>query len=412
MRDLDDDPIMEMIIKAEVKPKKLPFLSPLYNAINYGSLEMVRSLISSGGNPMEKDINGDSCLHYAAQSGQLEILKYLIEEVGCPAGTEGWFRKNVLHIAADAKDLPMVKYLVEAGLDPNAEDENDCSVIQYACCSGDLELVCYIIEYMTNELHMELEDILYHNSRPTESEIGRRNIYDVSDFTRNPLCCACCFGHLSIVKYFVEDCGYSPTKVKGVQLKAPLESAVFGNHVHIVEYLAQAKHFLIPGDQFVFLATTTASLKTIKYLAEVLNYKFNCREYEMFSGNTPIHLASYSGRIELVRYFFQILKYDPSIKGNKDDQPIHSAASKGQLEVVKYLINEHSISTTALNQYGETPLHLASYYGHMPLVKYLTLELKCNPLATYAECSGSSLHRAASKGQIEIARFFCKSLEM
>ena len=56
-----------MIISAELKPKKLPLYSPLYRAVSMGSLERVKTLIvKEKENPMVKDINGDSCLHYAA----------------------------------------------------------------------------------------------------------------------------------------------------------------------------------------------------------------------------------------------------------------------------------------------------------------------------------------------------------
>lgn len=108
MKDLSDSRI-DMINAAEFKPKVLPFLSPLHDAIHWG----VRKLIKAGENPMEEDINSNSCVYYAAMLGKLEILKYLIEEVECPPGTEGWCGKNVLHMAAETNHLPMVQYLMQ-----------------------------------------------------------------------------------------------------------------------------------------------------------------------------------------------------------------------------------------------------------------------------------------------------------
>ena len=98
-KDLKDSR-MEMILSAESKPAKLQMFSELYNAIQQGKLKRVKELIKENENPMDKDVNGDSCLHYAVEFSQFEILKYLIEEVECPPGTEGWNGCTVLHLAA------------------------------------------------------------------------------------------------------------------------------------------------------------------------------------------------------------------------------------------------------------------------------------------------------------------------
>ena len=136
-----------MIVAAESKPKKLPNLSPLYQAIDKGNLHQVMSLIRRKQNPMARDINGDSCLHYAVTLHQFKILKYLIEEVQCPAGTDGWNETTVLHIAAQTNQLAVVRYLVESEhckLDPTTEDLDGHSALHYACSGGDPSIVRYL----------------------------------------------------------------------------------------------------------------------------------------------------------------------------------------------------------------------------------------------------------------------------
>ena len=53
----------------------------LHQATRRGDLELVMRLIQNDNfDPMEKDQNGDTALHCAAEGGNLAVLKFLIEE--------------------------------------------------------------------------------------------------------------------------------------------------------------------------------------------------------------------------------------------------------------------------------------------------------------------------------------------
>lgn len=151
-----------MMISAERKRKPLPFINPLRLAISVGNLSKVKQLIEDGKNPLDRDINNETSLHIAALLGQLHILKYLIEDIGCNPATEGWQGSTTLHIAAQAKHLVIVQYLVErCQLDPaTALDSINRSPLVYACHGGGLDVVRYLIRYMHDNMHMNLEDII------------------------------------------------------------------------------------------------------------------------------------------------------------------------------------------------------------------------------------------------------------
>ena len=111
MKDLWDARI-DMMLSAR-KHKQLEPLIPLYIATREGDLEEVKRMVKQGANPLDKDINDDTLMHFAAQCGSLEILKYLIEDVNCNPATEGQNGNTVLHTAAEDGQLSIIKYLVE-----------------------------------------------------------------------------------------------------------------------------------------------------------------------------------------------------------------------------------------------------------------------------------------------------------
>ncbi len=123
-----DADINAMSLK-EAKKKLLSHFTPLYHAVSVGDLDKVKMLVEEGENPCDQDINGDTVLHYAAECGQLDILKYLLDEYECIPTTEGWHGSTILHSAASAGQLSIVKYFVEkCQLDPSTlEDNNSCS---------------------------------------------------------------------------------------------------------------------------------------------------------------------------------------------------------------------------------------------------------------------------------------------
>ena len=85
-------------------------------------------------------------------------------------------------------------------------------------------------------------------------------------------------------------------------------------------------------------------------------------------GVTPLHVASASGKIEVVKYFQDKIKSLPLTK--KGSTPLHFAAQFNQLEVVKYLMDCHE-DKNPVNAHGQTPLHFAAYANQQKVAKYI-----------------------------------------
>lgn len=199
----------------EAKKHLISDLTPLYLAVSEGNISEVKRLIEEGENPYNQDVNGDTVLHYAAESGKLEILKYLIDEYECIPTTGGWHGSTILHSAAAANQLPVMKYLIEeCQLDPSSlEDNYRCSPLVYACRSGDIETCCYLIEYMQETMSLsDIFEVKFYSKPPTELI---PNIVDAIEFQRGALLSACFCGHLQLVRYLIEECSCDFTSSAG-----------------------------------------------------------------------------------------------------------------------------------------------------------------------------------------------------
>ncbi|XP_037071264.1 ankyrin repeat and SAM domain-containing protein 1A-like [Pollicipes pollicipes] len=89
-------------------------------------------------------------------------------------------------------------------------------------------------------------------------------------------------------------------------------------------------------------------------------------------GSTPLHLAAWTGNVEVVR---TLITHGPGIANvdcvNKDHEtPLHSACQYGHTPVVRLLL-EHCCDAAVPNCRGETPLDLAAQYGRLEAVELL-----------------------------------------
>ncbi|KAJ4718580.1 Ankyrin repeat-containing protein [Melia azedarach] len=124
--------------------------------------------------------------------------------------------------------------------------------------------------------------------------------------------------------------------------------------------------------------------------------------------NTPLHLATRFGHIELVT---EIIKLCPpglvSAENEKQETPLHEACLHGKAEAARMLLETNPIAATKVNHEGQTAFSLACRQGHLDVVK---LMLKQSWLIEFEEdCVGSTpLHAAISGGHLDIVKEILK----
>ena len=83
---------------------------------------------------------------YSANKGNLELIKYLIEEKNLDVNDKDKYEKTILFNACNSWNIALVKYLIQKGTDITIKNKYDETILFNACFSGNFELVKYLIE--------------------------------------------------------------------------------------------------------------------------------------------------------------------------------------------------------------------------------------------------------------------------
>jgi ankyrin repeat protein len=73
-------------------------------------------------------------------------MKYLVDEKGADVNATGKYGKTTLHWTAENGYWDVVKYLVENGADVKATDNNGTTPLHLAASSGKLDVVKYLVD--------------------------------------------------------------------------------------------------------------------------------------------------------------------------------------------------------------------------------------------------------------------------
>ncbi|XP_066260535.1 putative ankyrin repeat protein RF_0381 [Euwallacea similis] len=123
--------------------------SVLHYAVNSGSVDMMEYLIENFGRDLsvnQNDINGYNCLHKAATRGDIHMVQFLIRKSVNLNVCAGRHRQTPLHIAAKLGHHSMLKLLIESGCNINTLDSDDRTALNWAVRQGDEEAVRILCE--------------------------------------------------------------------------------------------------------------------------------------------------------------------------------------------------------------------------------------------------------------------------
>src|SRR5262245_45500645 len=119
--------------------------APVADAAMRGDIEAVRTLIKQGADVNAAQGDGMTALHWAAETGNVEMAQVLIRAGGSTSAVTRRGSHTPLHVSARAGRGAVVKALLDAGADPNARTSSGATALHQASGAGNLEAVQALI---------------------------------------------------------------------------------------------------------------------------------------------------------------------------------------------------------------------------------------------------------------------------
>ena len=328
-----------------VNTRRRDHCTPLHVASCFGKLEIVRLLLDHGADSNAETRRGLKLLHqvsfgmYECQEDGVRIAELLLTH-GAEVDARNKDHWTPLHIACQNGKLEIVHLLLDNGAEVNAETVDGLKPL-HSLSYG---------EYRSQEDGVRVAQLLLERGADVNT---RRNDH------RTPLHVASYYGNIEIVRLLLDHGADPEANAEGNMGEKPLHKVSYGK-------------YRSPED-----GVRIAQL-LLEHNADV-NTRRNNRQ-------TPLHIASYFGIVEMVRLLLD-RGADPEADADGDmgSKPLHFVShgkyrSKEDGVHVAQLLLERGADVNTRRHDHRTPLHVASYSGNVEIV-YLLLDHGADPEA-------------------------------
>ncbi len=314
-------------------------------------LDIARALVAKGADVNEKDLDGNSCLHRAVSKGNIEIIKFLLENKADVGAKNNYFDgETALYIAIkEKKSIEIIKLLIAKGADVNTKGgQYGYTLLSMALGHPDYINVMQLLikngadVNLTNggwtPLHIAAGDGLTDAVELLIQNGARINIWttDEDSVSSTPLHWAVHAKHIDTVGLLIN---------KGADINAITKNAGKETALHSAVYLGSND------------------------IARLLVGKGANVDIKDSNGDTPLQWAANKGNMDITELLLKS-GADINTKNNHGDTPLHTAISEKNADVARLLI-EKGADVNAKDQYGATPLRYATLRGLFDIAKLL-----------------------------------------
>jgi len=131
---------------ADVNCKDKDENTPLHLAATSGRVAAAKIVADRITNIGRKDKDRMIRLMCTAQKGQMDVVRYLVEEKHADVNCQNIYGMTPLHFAAINGQLELVQFLFDHSADVNCKDEEGRTPVHLAAC-GDIEIVIFLAEH-------------------------------------------------------------------------------------------------------------------------------------------------------------------------------------------------------------------------------------------------------------------------
>ncbi|HPO14529.1 MAG TPA: ankyrin repeat domain-containing protein [Candidatus Hydrogenedentes bacterium] len=375
-KDLD---MMKLLLGAGADPlaEDNDYRTALSLGVNIKFKEGIDLLLEHGGdiNMVTRSFAGDSVLHQAIPSGDIEMIDFLISR-GAAIDTVNKSGMTPLHVAVDNHRLDVVQLLVNKGASIENKNQDAFSPLHLAVEKGFPDIAVFLLDQGADIKTKDRRRFtpLHSAVMLGNAEMVKLLIEHNADITfkdkegRTPLHLAAETGNMNITQQLVDK--GSDIEAVDREKRTPLFYSIINDHSTIMEYLLSKGVNIGARDsdeRTPFIIALYHQRQTIARKLMEIGAEINV--IDRF-GRTALFAAAENDTPEMTQWLVS-LNLDLNARDNTDWTPLHTAAERGCLETVEWLAQKGA-EVNAQDKKGRTSLHIASRRGHIMIVKSLT----------------------------------------
>jgi cytohesin len=332
-------------------------------AARSGDLDMVKRLLAEGVSPNVEDENGQTALHAAVCTRNIEMVKFLVAQGSDVNARVKGIDFTPLLLAAGLGDKDICEFLIARGADVNAKDGFfGATALHYAASNDGPELVELLL---ANGAEMNVADTLFgrtplhYAAMNGREKIAMLLIAKGADATAKdrsgltPFLYAKYYGLTKLAEY-LEKLPSSAADRLNYDL---VQSAIQGDLGKIKDLLARGADVNARDSQGYTALHMAAGRRDKEAVEFLISRGAIVGAVDNLWKNTPLHMAAAFGKRETAELLIAS-GADINAKMITGRTPLHQAAERGHQEVVSLLI-ARAADINAKDRSGFTPLDLA-----------------------------------------------------
>lgn len=349
--------------------------------------DIVKDLLAGGAEPNSVDLNGNSPLHQAVKSNDIETVNVLLEH-GADLNARNSNGDTALHDAVSLCHAEIAKLLVDSGSRLDIRNKFGITALQKAEALWINAIIHYLIK---NDIKIptdaDIDQVMVPwtataavMNKESYEECGEKTIKNRSDIVQILLRKGGS-SHLSdevrIKLMFllnnsspslIQDADFSPMIYKGFN-GASLINAVESDNVTLVKSMLEEGAPLQSKDIYGNTALHEAASRGNTEISELLVKRGADVRAKNKVGWSPLHKAVYNGHDSVVKFLLDN-GAEVNAKDANDDTPLHVAAVRGRMGSAQILL-EKGANIKTKDKDGWAPIHAAVQKGHVKLVNLL-----------------------------------------
>ncbi|KAJ3431164.1 ankyrin repeat and socs box protein [Anaeramoeba flamelloides] len=337
------------VMQSQIMVKDKNGRTPLHIAAQTGNIEMMKFILGYGVSPNETDNDNYTALHLSIGAESIEAIKYLLKKnAKINISISHKIYVSALHLAIQKQNFDIIKLLVSAGadLDRKTQDKDNSAPIHYAVKTKNYDLIKFLLLQSKNKnaksIDIDATDAagktaLHHS---LDGDVDECSILELL------------FSHRADPNIFDKS------------QKTVVHYAIMKSLTKCLQLIVKNGGLLLP-----FNKTSPAAHLTVLHndnigmLKILSNYQFDPNQVDR-DGNSLCHFAAKLGKNMFLRYICHH-GADINLKNNDGNTPLHCASKfSSNIQALRMLIKTFHSNIHIENNQGRTPLHIAAHYGN------------------------------------------------